>query len=107
MRVMPPTSTTSSISAAVRPASFSALRHGLDGLLDEVVDQRLELGARQLHGQMLRAGLVGRDERQVDLGLRGRGQLDLGLLGGLLQALQASLSLRRSMPCSFWNSSAR
>src|SRR6478736_1240825 len=28
MRVMPPTSTTSPTSAAVRPASFSALRHG-------------------------------------------------------------------------------
>ena len=28
----------------------------LDGLLDEVVDQRLELGAGELHGQMLRTG---------------------------------------------------
>ena len=26
----------------------------LDGLLDEIVDQRLELGAGELHGQMLR-----------------------------------------------------
>jgi hypothetical protein len=42
---------------------------------------------------VLRTGLVGRDERQVDLGLvRGR-QLDLGLLGRLLQALQRQLVL--------------
>ena len=40
---------------------------------------------------MLRAGRVGRDERQVDLGLRGRGQLDLGLLGRLLEPLQREL----------------
>jgi hypothetical protein len=44
------------------------LAAGLDGLLDEIVDQRLELGARQLHRQMLRTGRIGRDERQVDLG---------------------------------------
>ena len=80
---------------------------GLDRLLDEVVDQALELGAGELHGEVLRPGLVGGDEGQVDLGLHRRGQLDLGLLGGLLQALQRSLSLRRSMPCSFLNSSAR
>ena len=57
MRVMPPTRTTSSISAAVRPASLSASPARLDGLLDEIVDQRLELGAGELHGQMLRTGL--------------------------------------------------
>ncbi len=63
----------------------------LDGLLDKVGHQRLELGAGQLHRQMLRTGLVSRDERQVDLGLRGRRQLDLGLFGGFLQALQREL----------------
>ena len=67
------------------------LAAGLDGLLNEIVDQRLELGARQLHRQMLRTGLIGRDERQVDFGLRGRGQFDLGLFGGLFQALQGEL----------------
>ena len=40
---------------------------------------------------MLGAGLVGGDERQVDLGLRRRGQLDLRLLGRLFQALQGEL----------------
>ena len=62
-----------------------------DGLLDEIVDQRLELGAGELHGQMLRAAGVRRDERQVDLGLRGGRQLDLRLLGGFLQPLQREL----------------
>ena len=70
----------------------------LDGLLarafgarDEVIDQAFQLGARQLHREMLRARRVGRDEGQVDLGLRGARQLDLGLLGGLLQALEGEL----------------
>ena len=35
------------------------------------------------------------------------GELALGLLGGLFQALQGHLVLRRSMPWSFLNSSAR
>jgi hypothetical protein len=66
---------------------------GLDRLLDQVVHQRLELRAGELHGQMLRAGRVRRDERQVDFGLgRGR-QFDLGFLGGFLQALQGELVL--------------
>jgi hypothetical protein len=42
---------------------------------------------------MLRPGGVGGDERQVDFGLLGRGQLDLGLFGGFLQALQRQLVL--------------
>jgi hypothetical protein len=40
---------------------------------------------------VLGPGGVGRDEGQVDLGLHGGGQLDLGLLGALLQALQGQL----------------
>ena len=38
-------------------------------------------------------GGVGGDVRQVDLGGRGRGQLDLRLLGGLLEALEGLLVL--------------
>ena len=64
---------------------------GLDGLLDEIVDQRLELGAGELHGEVLRPGLVRRDIGQVDFGLGGRRQLDLGGFGGLLEALQCQL----------------
>ena len=91
MRVMPPTRTTSPISAADRPGILQRLPARLDGLLDQVVDQRLELGAGELHGQMLRTGRVRRDERQIDFGLRGRRQFDLGLFGGFLQPLQREL----------------
>ena len=42
---------------------------------------------------MLRPGGVGGDERQVDLGFLGGGQLDLRLLGGFLQPLQRQLVL--------------
>ena len=38
--------------------------------------------------EVLGAGGVGGDERQVDLGLLGAGELDLRLLGGLLEALE-------------------
>ena len=59
-----------------------------DRLLQLVVHELLELGARQLHLQVLRSGLVSRDEREVDVGLHHGGQLHLGLLGGLLEALE-------------------
>ncbi len=74
-----------------QPRILQRLAARLDGLLDEIVDQRFELGAGQLHRQMLRTGLIGGDERQVDLGLRGRGQFDLGLFGSLFQTLQGKL----------------
>jgi hypothetical protein len=61
---------------------------GLDRARDQLVDQAFELGARELDVQVLRARGVGRDVGQVDVGLRAVGQLDLGLLGGFLQALQ-------------------
>ena len=80
----------------------------LDRLLHQIVDQRLELGAGELHGQVLRTGGIRGDERQVDLGLRGGRQLDLRLLGGFLQPLQREL-VACAGRClgSFWNSSAR
>ena len=53
----------------------------------------LEAGTGELKGQMLGAGGVGRDERQVDLGLLSARELDLGLLGGLLEALEGHLVL--------------
>ncbi len=61
---------------------------GLDRFLDEVVDQRLELGAGQLDVEMLGPGLVGGDEGQVHLGLHRRAELDLRLLRRFLEALQ-------------------
>ena len=70
---------------------MSAALHGLDGALDQIVDQRFELGAGQLHGQVLRTGRVGGDEGQVDFGLRAERQLDLGLFGRFLETLQRQL----------------
>ena len=64
---------------------------GLHRAADQVVDQRFQLCAGQLHHQVLRPGGVGGDEWQVDLGLLGGRQLNLRLLGGLLQPLQGEL----------------
>ena len=83
------------MSAGLRPASLSAAVTGAFGLLDEVRDEVLELGPGQRHHEVLGARRVRRDVRQVDLGRRRRGQLDLGLLGGLLEALEGLLVLRQ------------
>ena len=61
----------------------------LDRTLDQIFDQRFQLCPCDLDAQVLRAGLVGRDVGQVDFGLLARGQLDLGPLGRLAQALQS------------------
>ena len=47
----------------------------------------IELGARERHVEVLRAGGVCRDVRQVDVRARHAGQLDLRLLGRFLQTL--------------------
>ena len=90
---MPPTSTTSSISAGLERCVAKGCLAWPDRLLKEVVHQALKLGARELHGEMLGPALVRGDERQVDLGLLGARQLDLGLFGGFLQTLQRKLVL--------------
>ncbi len=61
--------------------------------LDQIADQRFQLGPAQLHDHVQRraAVLVHADEGLVDLGLAGAGQLDLGFLGGLLQPLKGHL----------------
>jgi hypothetical protein len=61
--------------------------HRLERALDQVVDELLELRAREPQVQVLRPGRVRRDVRQVDLGLGHGRELDLRLFGGLLQAL--------------------
>ena len=48
--------------------------------------------------EVLGARRVGRDVGQVDLGRHRRGQLDLGLLGRLLEALEGLLVLRQVDP---------
>ena len=96
MRVMPPTITTWSISLTpLSLASSIAWRTGPTTRSISERGQLVELGAREAHVEVLRAGGVGRDERQVDLRLLGGGQLDLGLLGGLVEALEGHLVLRQ------------
>ena len=78
-----------------QPGVLQRLLTGLQRPLDQITHQALQLGAGQLHYQVQRrsAVLVHADERLVDLGLAGRGQLDLGLFGGFLQPLQGHLVL--------------
>jgi hypothetical protein len=93
MRVEPPTSTTSWMSAGLlarvrgrahRPRSSA--HHGLDHLL--------ELGPREADVHVQR-GVVARHRhvREVDRGLLRRGELDLGLLRGVADALEGHLVL--------------
>ncbi len=77
--------------AGLQTGVGQGLLAGLDRALDQVVDQGFQLGARQLDVQVQRARGVHGDEGQVDLVLRRRGQLLLGLLGLFLQALQGQL----------------
>ena len=56
--------------------------------LDEVGGHLLELGAGQRLVEVQRAVGGGGDERQVDLRLLHLAELDLGLLGGFLEALR-------------------
>jgi len=66
---------------------FEGLADGLDGAGDERVHHLLKLGAGELGVDVLGTGSVGSDEGQVDVGLRGGRQLDLGLLSGLTDTL--------------------
>ena len=75
------------------PASASAFLVGSIGPLDEVAHHLLELGARQLDLQVLRARASAvRNGRLISVSVH-RGQLDLGLLRRLLQALDDHLVL--------------
>ncbi|MNK62765.1 NAD-specific glutamate dehydrogenase [compost metagenome] len=64
------------------------LTGGPHGGLDEIGGHLLELGARERHVEVLGTGLVGGDEGQVDIGGHDRAELDLGLLGSFLEALE-------------------
>ncbi len=75
-------------------ASSSAWRTGGHDAVDEAADELGQLGAREAQVEVLRAGRVRRDERQVDLRLLGARQLDLGLLRRLEETLEGHLVLR-------------
>ena len=64
-----------------------SLAAGLFCRLKKVVGHLLELGASQGLLQVLRAGRVSRDERQVNLSRRLVGKRNLRVLGGLAEAL--------------------
>jgi hypothetical protein len=72
--------------------------HGLDGALDQVVHELLELGPGQRHVQVLRALLGGGDEGEVDVGLHGGAELHLRLFGRLLEPLEGHGVLRQVDP---------
>ena len=72
-------------------AVLEDLLERLLGAVEQVGRQLLELAAAELLLEVQRAGLAVRDVRQVDRGLGGRGQLDLRLLRGLLEALLGDL----------------
>ena len=59
-----------------------------NGLLDQILDQRFQLGAGQLQIQVLRSAGIGSDVRQIDFTLLAGGQLDLGLFRRFLEPLQ-------------------
>ena len=71
------------------------LLDGAGGGLHQMRGQLVELGPGQGQVQVLGAGGVGGDIGQVDVGGGHAGQLDLGLLGGLLQALHGHLVARQ------------
>ena len=57
------------------------------GLVDQVADQIIELRTADRHVEVLRAGSVHRDERQIDVRLRHAGEVNLCLFGSFLQTL--------------------
>lgn len=68
---------------------LQGLANGLDGSGNEGVDHLLELSTSELQVDVLGAGSVGSDERQVDVGLERRRQLNLGLLSSLTDTLDS------------------
>ena len=59
--------------------------------MDQVIDQCLQLGASDFHGQMLRTGSTRDDDGKVHFRLRGGRQFDLGFFRGFLHPLQWSI----------------
>ena len=85
---MPPTRMTWSILSAVEAGVGERPLGRPDHALEQVGGQLVQLGARELQVEVLGALGRGGDEGQVDLGRHRRGELDLGLLGRLVEALQ-------------------
>ena len=88
MRVMPPTRTTWSIFEGSSPASSSTRFVGPTVRSSRSCGELVQLRARELQVEVLRALRRRGDERQVDLRRHRRGELDLRLLRRLVQALE-------------------
>ena len=73
--------------AGLHVGILEGLADGLNGAADQGVDQRLEVGASHAEVDVLGTAGISGDEGQVDLSLKRRGQLNLGLLGGLTDTL--------------------
>ena len=67
---------------------LEGIEKGLLAALQEVCGELLKFAAAERHDQMLGAAAVRCDKRQVDLRLRHRGELNLGLFSGFAQTLQ-------------------
>ena len=77
---------------------FHRLEHRPTAALEQAVGQLLELSATDAHRQVLGPRRVGRDERQVDVGLCVERQVLLRLLRRLFQPLQGHLVLAQVDP---------
>ena len=70
------------------------LNDRFDRALNEVFNEAFELGARNVHIEVLRTSRIGRDVRQIDFRFLTARELDLGLFGSILQTLQREDVLR-------------
>ena len=74
---------------------LESLANGLDGLGDQRVHHGFELRPGHLQVDVLGARSISSDERQADVSLERRGQLDLGLLGSLTDSLDGHAVARQ------------
>src|SRR3954454_20329307 len=77
--------------AGINASVLHALLAWTDRALNDVFNHAFELGARELFDQVLGTAGIGRNERQIDFGLHGGRELDLGALSGITQTLQGHL----------------
>ena len=87
--------------ACRQPGVLQRLPAGLDGALQQFLNQLLELGPAQPLVEVPRAACVGRDERKIHLRLHHARKLHLGLFRGVLETLQRHLVLREVNPFFF------
>src|SRR5690606_16908628 len=79
--------------ADVDTGIFDGDAAGLDRAFDKLFDKRFQFGTSKLEVKVFGTRSVRRDVRKVDFGLLSGGQLDLGLLGRFLEALQGQYVL--------------